>query len=184
MKYQSNISEIVRIKINQLQDLQNPDQMLRAVALGVLPELKKRVHIEGKDTDGNQIGTYSKGYMVVRTGTYQNAATYKKGANKGKNKDSGTFTNKSAKAGKERPKYNRTADTKVIGSLTRQMENDESVVPTPRGYGIGFKNQANYEKSQYLEHTYRKRIWGLTADEHSLAIRIADAYVNEQFNPS
>ena len=46
-------------------------------------------------------------------------------------------------------KYNRTSDTKVIFSLTRQMENDFSVVAanpikTSTGYGLGFKSNAVY----------------------------------------
>jgi len=48
-------------------------------------------------------------------------------------------------------KFNRTADPKVILSLTSQMENDMSPIETPNGYGIGFKNIANLEKAGYAE---------------------------------
>jgi len=203
IQYQSNISQVVRFKIKQLEDIKNPDQMLRTVAAGVLPELKRRVHIEGRDTAGGQIGTYSPGYMVLRTGAYKNADTYKKGAKVGKNKNSGVFTKRgftkftqededtvtSSKAflkveyeKKARPQYNRTSDTKVILSLTRQMENDLSIVASKNGYGIGFKNPENFRKSQYNEKTYKKRIWGLTEGEKKLAVKIAEDYIEKNLN--
>ena len=48
-------------------------------------------------------------------------------------------------------KHNRSADSKVIISLTRQLENDWSVIATSKGYGIGFKNPFNYQKSIWIE---------------------------------
>lgn len=179
--YQSNISRIVRIKVSQLEQLQNPDQMLRTVAVAVLPELKKRVHVEGKASDGSQIGTYSPAYMKVRTGSYANASTYKKGKNKGKNKDAGTFT-RGGGEGKARPKYNRTSDPKVIGSLTRQMENDLVTAPAGSGYGIGYTSPFNYQKSQWLVETYKKDIWKLTVEENELANRVAADFITQVLN--
>ncbi len=178
MQYQSNISQVVKLKVKQFSDLQNPDQMLRNVASGVLPELKKRVHILGQATDGGQIGTYSPGYMALRTGNYSNSKKVTRGAKKGQNKDAGVATRGSRK-GQARMKYSRTADSKVILSLTRQMENDLSIVPSGKGYGIGFKNPENFRKSQYNEKTYKKRIWGLTLAEKQLAIKIAEAFISE-----
>ena len=48
-------------------------------------------------------------------------------------------------------KYNRTADKKIILSLTSQQENDMGPVETTRGYGIGFKNQLNLQKAGWAE---------------------------------
>ena len=130
-------------KINAL--IEKPDAIMREVALAVLPELRHRVHVDGKDSSGNQIGTYSPEYMKLRTGNYKNSGRISRGANKGKLKDAGKFTKglnikvfgtvveDSPKAGLARPQYHRDADAKVILSLTRQMENDLSVVETPTG---------------------------------------------------
>lgn len=181
MSYTSNISQIVRIKTAQLQQLQNPDEMLRTVALAVLPELKRRVHVEGKASDGSQIGTYSAEYMKLRTGNYQNSGRKTKGKDKGGLKDAGTFSRGDRK-GAPRPKYNRTADTKVIASLTRQMENDLTVMAAGRGYGIGYTNAHNYDKSQWVEQTYKKDIWELTAGENELAQTVAEEYVQTTLN--
>lgn len=178
MGYQSNISEIVKLKLQQLEKIANPDIIMRDVVAGVLPELKARVHQRGQATDGSQIGTYTPSYMDVRTGNYQNADRTKKGKNAGKLKNAGTFQ-KGDKAGAARPKNNRTADPKVILSLTRQQENDLGIEPTPTGYGIGYKNEENYNKSQWEEATYNKRIWGLTQSERDLAISIAKESANQ-----
>lgn len=193
----SNISQIVGVKLEQIRSLKNnPDPVLRTVALAVLPQMKYRVHVEGKDSAGGQIGIYSPGYMIVRTGNYKNAGKVSKGKNKGKLKDSGTFTdatirlNKQTgvftgedKIGKARPRYNRDADTKVILSLTRQMENDMSVFETPRGYGIGYLNPLNLKKALYCEETYKKKILTkLTEGEIELAQKTANDFLPEYLN--
>lgn len=66
-------------------------------------------------------------------------------------------------------KYNRTADTKMIVSLTRQLENDWSVIATPGGYGIGFKNKFNMQKARWVEQIKDKDIFGLAANELAYA---------------
>lgn len=176
------------------------------MATSLTAVIRKRVHEDGIATSGEQIGTYSKEYMVVRTGGYKNAARVTRGKNKGKLKDSGTFTKRKITFGDSinseggnvfgksvfnnrndgvaRPRYNRTADTKVVGSLTRQMENDLGVnasdpIKTERGYAIGFKNPFNYDKSQWLEISQRKRIWGLTAGEEAIVQQIADKFTED-----
>lgn len=67
-------------------------------------------------------------------------------------------------------KYKRNADSKVIISLTRQLENDYAVVATQRGYGIGFLNKHNFDKSQWVQLTYGKRIFDLSEREKNIAL--------------
>lgn len=144
----------------RFQTLANPEYLLRPVAFDLIALMTQRIHSDGKDSEGLAIGTYSKGYMAVRTGNYSNATRNKKG----KLTSAGVDKN-----GKERPKYNRTADTKVVVSLTRQLENDWSVIQSKGGYGIGFKNSHNYDKSQWVEATYKKKIFNLSPDEQKYA---------------
>lgn len=188
IEVQSNIAEVIGIKLGQIRELKNnPDPVLRTVALAVLPELIVRVHQKGKDAEGGQIGTYSPGYMKVRTGNYP-GTEYRKGAKKGQNREkktagqAGTFTRGPGKGG-ARPVYNRTADTTVILSLTRQMENDTSVIDTPEGYGIGYTNPENFKKAMYCEETYSKKILSkLTKEEEELAYRTADKFTADYLN--
>lgn len=189
INYNSNIAVVIKAKLAQIQALKdNPDPILRTVALAVLPELRQRVHVEGKDSSGGQIGTYSPGYMKIRTGDFQNAGKNDSGFNtKGKNSIFSTKTQQPIKvkpgkqtAGSLRPRYNRTSDTKVILSLTRQMENDMSVVATGKGYGIGYNNPDNLKKARWNEATYKKKILTkLTKEEIALAKKTAIEFTLE-----
>jgi hypothetical protein len=189
----TNIKAVIAAKLEQIQALQNnPDPILRTVAMAVLPEFKHRIHIDGKDSNGSPIGTYSAGYMVLRTGAYRNADRKTKGAKKGELKNAGKFTKgvnttihhtivqETSKVGLNRLRYNRTSDTKVILSLTRQMENDLNVVPSGNGYGIGYLNSENRKKADYCEATYQKKILTkLTKEERALAIKTAQEFTPE-----
>lgn len=193
INYNSNISVVVKAQVEKLAALRNnPDPIIRTVALTVLPAFRHRIHVDGKDSSGGQIGTYSPQYMVVRTGAYKNADRKTKGAKKGELKNAGKYTKgtnikvfgtiveDTSKIGTARPKYNRTNDTKVVASLTRQMENDESVVQTGNGYGIGFLNPLNYQKALWVEETYKKPILTkLTAEELALAKKTAVEFTPE-----
>ncbi len=182
INYNSNINVVVKTQLDKIKALMdNPDPILRTVALTVLPELRRRVHVDGKDSAGGQIGTYSPGYMAIRTGNFQNSGRVSRGANAGKLKNAGSFTKAAAsKEGTSRPRYNRTSDTKVILSLTRQMENDMSVVATGKGYGIGYLNKLNLQKAKWCEETYGKKILSkLTKDEVELAKQTATEFTPE-----
>lgn len=78
---------------------------------------------------------------------------------------------------RQRKPYNRTADPKKINSLTRQMENDFSVIATPDATGLGFKNEVNYIKARFTEKSSGKTIYGLTVDEKQIANQAAQAYL-------
>lgn len=66
-------------------------------------------------------------------------------------------------------KYERSSDPKVIVSLTRQLENDWSVIATSKGYGIGFKNKFNLQKARWVEAIKDCVIFSLTAEENQYA---------------
>lgn len=62
-------------------------------------------------------------------------------------------------------KYNRSSDNKIIVSLTRQLENDWSVIATDQGYGIGFLNPFNFQKARWVEENKGKKIFSLSSPE-------------------
>ena len=49
-------------------------------------------------------------------------------------------------------KKNRENDSKVVLSLTRNMENDFQVIATDTGYGLGFNNPDNVKKADWLQN--------------------------------
>lgn len=87
----------------------------------------------------------------------------------------GTYSNSYLK---QRERNKRGADTKVIVSLTRQLENDWVVVPTEKGYGIGFNNPLNVQKMRWVEANKKKVIANLSENERRYAIERINELVN------
>ncbi len=132
MQIVSNAQQVFSSIEKQIKSYQDPngiihDKLIRAVAAGAAGELRRRVHVEGKKTDGSKIGTYEAKYLKKR----------------------------------QKPPYNRSSDSTIIFSLTRQMENDLFLVAGSNpedvpiklndGYGIGFKNPLNAKKAEGLQ---------------------------------
>jgi len=176
--------------IGKLKVIADKENLSKAIASSLSAEVRDRIHVRGLDKDGQLIGNYSKGYMKVRTGDFKNSTKFSRGKNKGKNKNAGTFTDRTIrlnkqtgvftgeeKVGTPRPQYNRSTDTKVILSLTRQMENDFGVVYNGLdGYGLGYKNELNFKKSQWAEEKYRKQIFALTGEEENMVMDTVHKY--------
>ncbi len=169
-------SENLKRRLNKALSKEN---ISRYVATNLLPQMRSRIHVQGIDSSGGQIGTYSEGYMAVRTGKFKSNGKVTKGKNKGEVRNGGVFT-KGKNKGQPRPNYNRTSDTKVVISLTRQMESDMSVLPVEEVFGIGYTNEDNALKVGYVEDTYKKKIFKLTKDERSEAIRLAYEHINNE----
>lgn len=157
------------------------DAMLRDVALTVYARMRKRVHIDGEAADGSQIGSYSKGYLTVRSGQFQNNKKKRGVGFQKSGKQTGSYS-KGAKLGQKRVYYNRGTDQKVILSMTRQMENDMSVIETDNGYGIGFSNPDNFKKATWNEARYKKTIWKLSDEENVMVINVVNDHLNKALN--
>lgn len=177
----TNMEQVLTHLGQNIETLFNPEYLLRPVAIELIPMMTERIHGKGQASDGSQIGTYSPGYMKVRTGNFGNSARVSRGKNKGKVKDSGAFTRGPLK-GQARPKYNRSADTTIIVSLTRQLENDWSVLETTNGYGIGFTNAFNADKLRWVEEIKKKLISNLTDKELDYAFERVTELVTDALN--
>ncbi len=182
MIIKTNIETVTQNITARLSLLRDKERLLRPLCFGVIDLMTKRIHIDGKASDGSLIGTYSKSYMALRTGNYGNSERFAKGAQKGKNKNAGVFTKKSANAGTARPNFHRSADTKVIVSLTRQLENDWSVIALPNGYGVGFLNSFNFQKARWTEANYKKAIFSLSNEETEYVTETLNQMVEAAFS--
>jgi hypothetical protein len=154
MNVRINIDDFTQVMSEKFDLLRDNEVMLRPVCFDLIDLMTQRIHIDGKDSQDRQIGTYSDNYMKVRTGQGFKSKTITRGPNKGG----------------VRQQYNRTNDTKVIASLTRQLEGDWTAVATNAGYGVGFNNEINFSKTQWLEATYKKKIFELTQSELDYAV--------------
>ncbi len=200
---QSNIQVVVKQNIDSVNKIiSGKDEFLRTVATIMVGKIRERVHVKGQASNGSQIGKYSDAYMRVRTGLYSDSKVVKSGKTAGKllsagkkskrrvydldltggQYSSGTgskYKYEKLTGGPERPKYNRGIDRTVILSLTRQMESDLTVVATSTGYGIGYNNPFNYQKSQWAEAKYKKEIWNLTKEEKDFVMETANKFATD-----
>jgi len=162
------------------------DGLCFAVAQGLKDDVHRRVHKQGQASDGSHIGTYTPGYMKVRTGNYPETRI-KSGINKGqfrkeksqKKAQAGVFS-KGKNKGRPRPVYNRSTDPKVILALTSAMEQDFLSTPPQKianGYGIGYSEEFDYNKAIWNEKRYKKPIWALSEDEQQHAQEIVHNYL-------
>jgi phage gpG-like protein len=177
----SNVLLVTANLIKKMHAIADIQSILRPVAVDVLNMMTERIHEKGIAADGGQIGTYSPRYMKLRTGNYKNSSRYTRGTKAGKAKDAGLHL-RGKNIGKARPRYNRTNDTKVIVSLTRQLENDWAIIGTAKGYAIGFNNPFNAKKMRWVEGIKKKKIAMLTAEERAYAIERFRKLANEKLN--
>lgn len=84
---------------------------------------------------------------------------------------------------RKREENKRGEDGKIIVSLTRQLENDWSVIGTPNGYGIGFNNSLNTKKARWVEQNKQKIIFNTSTDEKKYIRERLQELVNGAINP-
>ncbi|MDR1762764.1 MAG: hypothetical protein LBR64_02235 [Dysgonamonadaceae bacterium] len=183
---------MITIQVNGLDELIakigsiDMDAITLDVASTLKSEIKHRIHTEGRAADGGLIGTYSAGYMKVRTGNYDETRI-KSGKNKGQFREkktagqAGVFT-RGTRKGQARPVYNRGNDNRVILSLTRTMEKDMDAthpMKIENGFGIGFTNEANYMKALWNDNRYGRTIYSLTENEKQLVEEVVHNYLEK-----
>ena len=169
LEFETNTADIIKLVYERLEGV-NIKEMTALQASTAIGELRKRIHVDGKDSNDGQIGTYDPEYIKVRTGVYSDSKISKK-----IHKEQSNLRTKK----KKEIQFNRSADPKVILSLTRQMESDMVIVPLENGCGVGYTNEDNFLKSQHNEKIYKKKIFNLTLKEREKLFDIGQEYINE-----
>ncbi|MBR3647126.1 MAG: hypothetical protein IKN59_01885 [Paludibacteraceae bacterium] len=62
MTYSSNLTPVLNTVNLQLTELQQ-DKMTRLQAISLMAAMKHRIHVDGRDSNGTQIGTYTPAYV-------------------------------------------------------------------------------------------------------------------------
>jgi hypothetical protein len=192
ISFSSNLQNVMTRLSATLQSIDTAG-MSKEMATTAVGMMRDRIHVQGKASDGSGIGTYSAGYVKVRTGNFGNSARVSRGKNKGNPKNAGTYV-RGVNKGKPRPKYNRSGGTDVILSLTREMENDFGAFQGNKGWwAIGFIRNPNRSKkgtfthvdiAENAERIYGKHIYSLSVDEQTAVDSVVDRYVVNAFNNS
>lgn len=110
---------------------------------------KKRIFVDGKDSGGGKIGTYSTNPISI--------SPSRQARNTGKTYFKGGYSEYKSAIGKN-PGF-------VNLRNTDQMENDYGIVISGESYGFGFQNSANADKMGWMEEKYQKPIAELSDAE-------------------
>lgn len=153
----TNMHEVLSLMGDQLGILIDSDNMLRTVATGMLPELRYRIHTEGKAADGGLISNkgYSDGYLDIRE-----------------------------KNNRGRDRKVIFSLTRTMENLFTVLPSDDGKgwglgfrnSPTPNS------QQTYADLAIHLEQLYGKKVYALSVDEEQKAEEIINGFVTEAFN--
>jgi len=161
-----NTTDIDRLRKNLI-ELTRDDKGKMQVALTVHARVKNRIFGGGggsKDSTSRPLGRYSPGYMKTR-------------------KKAGHSSNTSVQlrgVAKTTPKGTPRGKNNYV--ISGQMQEDFQIIRDGRVIGSGFNNKANYEKSLYVEKTYKKDIFAMTPGEEKFLIELIDKLVSKKLN--
>jgi hypothetical protein len=136
--------------ISELNGLMNVDRTMRVALTTLLALQKRRIFQEGQTAGNSKIGTYSKKKISI--------ATKNQAKDTGKTYFKGGYAEYKTLIGKN-PGY-------VNLRNTDQMMMDYSVhVLGSNEYGLGFNNDFNFNKTQWMEEKYNKDIFDESTQE-------------------
>lgn len=132
------------VMISELNQITKTDRAMRTALNTVLAEQKRRIFADGNDADNSQIGTYSTNPTSI--------ARKDQAKNTGKTYFAGGYAEYKTLIGRN--------PGKVILRNTDQMMMDYGVLVLGGDkYGLGFTNDENGDKSEWLEEKYKKDIF-------------------------
>lgn len=150
---------LLKDQLNKLNQLTNPDKVLRLAVVTMVPEMKNRIQQDGKKSDGSQIGQYSTKSLSFGpiTNRFYDNATQKQFAKRFKgNSSPGTFSGGYKQLRQELGRQVAFVDLTLTGDMMRDMKPG----PTgPNSYGIGFLSSEQHKIAQYNEKHF-----GITFD--------------------
>lgn len=120
--------------------------------------------------------------MELAVATSMLAVTSDRIFTQGKDANNSEIGNYSKGYLKQRQKEGYSSSKKVILQATRQMVNDFSVISNSNSLGLGFKNQFNADKSEWVEDTYDKDIFKHTQEEKDTLNKLVDKEVSKILN--
>lgn len=185
LQIRTNANQVMRNLTQRLTNPQAIDVAIRTLATTMLAEVKTRVFEQGEASDGGEIGQYSIKETYVSV-----AESPRQFTPRGK---TGKVTFKSGKPHKSRyfpggykefrglvGRPNEKVNLSLFGQFNAQM----TVIPTAKGYGIGWNNREMFERAGYFTKKYRKPIWKLTERESELAKELAKKYYLDAISES
>lgn len=152
------------IVIRKVNDAIRSDKAVRAGITTVLALQKQRIFTGGEDDKQAKIGTYSTKPISI--------AKSKQSRQTGKTHFPGGYAEYKTAIGKN-PGY-------VNLQNTSQMSQDYSFhILGTDNYGLGFNNEFNYKKSQWMEAKYDKGIFRQSAKESDILQKVIEEQIGK-----
>jgi hypothetical protein len=143
--------------INALNRIVQNDNIHRTALLTTLALHKKRIFQQGLDDKMTRIGTYDKTPATIK-GTYYPGGYAQYKASKGKN-----------------PGFVVLRDTDSL-----QVGYGLKVIKYNSEYGFGHDNSFNFEKTQWMETKYQKRIFAPSEADRKILLDTINAQLNRE----
>lgn len=141
-------NELIQL-IDKINGVIRSDRNMRTALTSTLAIHKPRIFARGLDSNGTKIGTYSTDPISIskKNQARQTGKTFFKGG----------YAEYKRAVGKN-PGY-------VNLRNTDQMMMDYGLVGSGGHYGFGFQNPDNYQKSNWMQEKYDKKIFDLSSGE-------------------
>lgn len=152
------------VMISELNQIAKTDRAMRTALNSVLAEQKRRIFSQGNDANNSQIGTYStKPTSIARKDQAKQT---------GKTYFAGGYAEYKTLIGRN--------PGKVILRNTDQMMMDYGVMVLGNDkYGLGFQNDENGDKSEWMEDKYQKDIFAESDFEGEIVENVLHQELNQ-----
>lgn len=145
----TNLTEVFRKHLNTTVNKLKSDQIMRAGATNLLALVSMRIQNEGKATNGRAIEA---DYAANRSQTKRRGAY-----------SSGHFYHRRTRG--------RQTDKMDLTLTGKTLDIDFTIMPVPKGWGIGFTNSESLQRIRYLEEMFRTDIIKPSEEELALAFK-------------
>lgn len=150
------------IVIRKVNDALRTDKAVRTGITTVLALQKQRIFTQGKDAKEAQIGTYSTNPISIskKNQSRQTGKTYFKGG----------YAEYKTAIGKNPGFVNLQNTSQMMLDYSFQVLGSNS-------YGLGFNNQFNFNKSEWMEKKYSKEIFFQSAKEGEVLNKVIEEQI-------
>jgi hypothetical protein len=163
VKKAGNVANEIKGLVDRINNAIRDEKFKRIALTTTLAIQKQRIYVQGLDSKGSQIGTYSKKPASI---SKKNQAR-----NTGKTYFPGGYSEYHAAIGK--------GGDKVVLRNTDQEMMDYGLIQNGQEFGFGFQNSLNAEKAGWHVDKYKKEIHALTDKEIELTVDTYLAQLNK-----